>query len=73
MVDEEHLLLQHISLIEITKEFDKVALVNFTADNIKNFTCYRDYIIFNPCINKIYNQNIYVNKFIPKDNEQCVD
>ena len=55
VIDEAHLLLQHISLIEITKEFDKIALISATANDIKNFVCSRDYIIVNPCINDIYN------------------
>ncbi len=30
VIDEEHMLLQHIGLIEITKEFDRVALISAT-------------------------------------------
>lgn len=50
VVDEAHLLLQHISLIEITKEFDKVTLISATADNIKHLDYFRDYIIVNQFI-----------------------
>ncbi len=70
VIDEAHMLLQHIGLIEITKEFDKVALISATADDIKHFACFRDYIIVNPCIDKRYNRNIYVNKLIPDADEQ---
>ena len=57
-------------MIEITKEFDKVALISATAEDIKNFACFRDYIIVNPCIDEKYNRNIYVNKLIPDVDEQ---
>ena len=70
VIDEAHLLLQHISLIEITKEFDKVALISATAEDIKHFACFRDYLIVNPCIDEKYNRNIYVNKLIPDVDEQ---
>lgn len=50
IIDDVHLLLQHISLIEITKEFHRVALISVTVDDIKYFACFRDYIIVNPCI-----------------------
>ena len=64
VIDEAHMLLQHIGLIEITKEFDKVALISATANDIKHFACFRDYIIVNPHIDERYNRNIYVNKLI---------
>ena len=73
VIDEAHLLLQHISLIEITKEFDKVALISATADDIKHFVCFRDYIIVNPFINEKYNQNIYINKLISNVDEKRTD
>ena len=70
IIDEAHLLLNRISLIEITKEFDKVALISATADDIKYLACFKDYIIINPRIDDKY---IYVNKFIPDANEQCAE
>ena len=45
VIDEAHFLFKHISLIEITKEFDKVALISVTPDDIKHFACFIDYII----------------------------
>ena len=70
VIDEAHMLLHHIGLIEITKEFDKVALISATADDIKNFACFRDYIIVNPHIDERYKRNIYVNKLLPDADEQ---
>ena len=64
------MLLQHIGLIEITKEFDKVALISATADDIKHFACFKDYIIVNPYIKEKYNRNIYVNKLMTDADEQ---
>ena len=49
-IDEAHLLLNHISLIEITKEFDKGALIIATADVFNYFDSFKDYIIINPRI-----------------------
>lgn len=45
IIDEAYFLLNHIGLIEITKVFDKDALLSATADDINQFTCFRDYII----------------------------
>ena len=42
---EVHILLKHIGLTEIPKEFEKFALLKATADDIKHFACFRDYII----------------------------
>ena len=70
VIDEAHLLLQHIGLIEITKEFDKVALISATADDIKHFACFKDYIIVNPYIKEKYNRYIYVNKLMTDADEQ---
>ena len=56
--------------IEITTEFDIVTLISATADDIKTFACFRDYIIVNPCINERYNQNINIKKLIQDATEQ---
>ena len=45
IIHEAHMLLNHIGLIEITKEFDRVVLLSATADDNKHFACFRDYII----------------------------
>ena len=73
VIEEAHLLLQHISLNEITKEFDKVALISTTDDDIKYFACFRDYIIVNPCNNERYNRIIYVNKLISDTTVQLAE
>ena len=70
IIDETHMLLNHISLIEITREFDNVALLSATADDIKHFACYRDYVILNPPITEKYHSNIYVSKLLPDADEQ---
>ena len=60
VIDEACLLLQFINLIEITKEFDKVELISATADDIKHFPCFKDYIIVNSCINEKYRVSSYL-------------
>ena len=40
VIDEVHLLLQHIGVIEITKEFDRVALISASDDDIKQNACF---------------------------------
>ena len=57
-------------MIEITKEFERVALISATANDIKHFTFFKDYIIVNSHIDERYNRNIYVNKLIPDITEQ---
>ena len=60
-------------MIEITKEFDKGALIIATADVFNYFDSFKDYIIINPRIDDKYNRNIYVNNSIPDVNEQCAE
>ena len=36
---EAHIILTYIVLIEITKEFDKVALISAKADDFNNLDC----------------------------------
>ena len=60
VIDEAHMLLQHIGSFEITKEFDRVAITSATADDIKHFACF----------NERYNQNIVANKLISNVDEQ---
>lgn len=63
--DEAHLLLQQICLTEITKEFDKIALISGTADDTKLFACFKDCIIDNLYIIKEkHDRYIYVNKLM---------
>ena len=64
------MLLQHIGLIEISKEFYQVALISVSADDIQHFACFRDYLIVNPSIDERYNRNIYANKLIQKADDQ---
>ena len=64
VIDEAHLLIQHISLIRKIKDFDGVGLISSNADDIKHFACFRDYLIVNHCIYERYNWNVYVNKLI---------
>lgn len=55
------MLLQHISLIKITKEFDAVALICATTDDNKHFAC----------INGKYNQFIFANKLMTDADKLC--
>lgn len=70
IVDESNLLLQYISLIEITKEFDKVGLISATSEYISGIGCFKDYICINPYIDVGYKRNIYVRKLNNDVDEQ---
>lgn len=58
VIDEAHLLLQNISLIEITKDFDKIALKSVNANDIKHFAWFRINIIVDHHINEKSNRII---------------
>lgn len=59
------MLLQQICLTEITKEFDKIALISGTADDTKLFACFKDCIIVNLyTIKEKHDRYIYVNKLM---------
>lgn len=58
VIDEAHLLLQYISLIEITKEFDNVALITATPEDIINFACFDKYVLIKTENDVRYKRNI---------------
>lgn len=62
VIDKANMLLQLISLFEIIKEFDKVALLSATANDIKHFDYFRDPIIVNTCAIEKYNRNINITR-----------
>lgn len=64
VIDEANLLLNHTSLIEITKQFDKVALISVIADDIKYFAVFKGFIIINLHNDDKYIRNIYVNQLV---------
>lgn len=43
MIDEAYLLLQHISSIKITKEFDKIALISANVSDFRHTACFKEY------------------------------
>ena len=51
-------------LIEISEEYDKVALISATSNNVKHFMYFKENIISYSCKKERYNRNIYVNKLI---------
>ena len=70
LIDEAHLLLNYISLIELTKEFDKVGLISATAEDIKHFACFKDYMVISPEASIEYDRTIYIKKLMNDADEQ---
>ena len=47
LIDEAHLLLENIPLIEIAREFDKVGLITATSSDISCLSVFSDYVKIN--------------------------
>ena len=62
LIDEAHLLLENISLIEMCREFNKVGLISATIQDISNFSVFRDFTIIHPITSIKYDRNIHIHK-----------
>ena len=62
LIDEAHLLLENLSLIEMCREFDKVGLISATIQDISNFRVFRDFTITHPITSIRYDRNIHIHK-----------
>ena len=70
LIDEAHLLLEHISLIEICMEFDRVGLITATASDISCLSVFEDYVKLNPLSTIKFNRTIYLSRSKNKMEEQ---
>ncbi|KAK8842838.1 hypothetical protein M9Y10_025704, partial [Tritrichomonas musculus] len=70
LIDEAHLLLEHISLIEICREFDKVSLIISTASDISCLSVFEEYAKINPLADIKYHRTIYLYKLKNNMEEQ---
>lgn len=70
IIDEAHLLLENISLIETCREFDKVGLITATASDIICLSVFKDYIKINPQVEDKCNRTIYIHKLKNNMEEQ---
>lgn len=51
-------------LTEISEEYNKVALISATANDVKHFMYFKENIIFYSCKKERYNRNTYANNLI---------
>ena len=70
LIDEAHLLLENIPLIEIAREFDKVGLITATASDISSLSVFSDYVKINPIADITYSRTIYLHKLKNSMDEQ---
>ena len=70
LIDEAHLLLEHISLIEICREFNKVGLITATASDISCLSVFEEYEKINPLADIKYHRTIYLYKLRSNMQEQ---
>ncbi len=70
IIDEAHLLLEHISLIEICREFDKVGLITATSNDISSLSVFDEYDKINPLADIKYHRTIYLYKLKNQMEEQ---
>lgn len=70
LIDEAHLLLEHISLIEICREFDNVGLITATSTDISCLSVFSEYDKINPLAGIKYDRTIYLYKLKSNMEEQ---
>ena len=70
LIDEAHLLLEHISLIEICREFDRVGLITATASDISCLSVFEEYEKISPLADIKYHRTIYLYKLKNNMEEQ---
>lgn len=62
IIDEAHLLLNNIPLIEIIRDFNNVGLLSATIDDISGLSVFKDYRIIKPNVKTEYNRNIFIHQ-----------
>lgn len=70
LIDEAHLILEPISLIEICREFNKVGLITATASDISCLSVFEEYEKINSLADIKYHRTIYFYKLKSKMEEQ---
>lgn len=70
LIDEAHLLLEQISIIEICREFNRVGLITATASNFSSLSVFEDYEKKNPLNSIKYHRTIFLYKLKDKIEEQ---
>lgn len=70
VIDEAHLLLENISLIEICREFNNVALFSATVDDISCLSVFRTFTRINPETSMKHERKIYIHKLKETVEEQ---
>lgn len=66
LIDEAHLLLENISIIEMCREFDNVGLISATIQDISGFSVFRGYKVIRPKTAITYDRNIHIYKMDDK-------
>ena len=70
LIDEAHLLLEHISLIEICREFNRVGLNTATSSDISCLSVFEEYEEISPLADIKYHRTIYLYKLKSNMEEQ---
>ena len=69
IIDEAHLLLNNIPLIEIIRDFNNVGLLSATINDIAGLSVFKDYRIIKPDVKTQYNRNIFIHQLGNKQEE----
>ncbi|KAK8883037.1 hypothetical protein M9Y10_045685 [Tritrichomonas musculus] len=70
VIDETHFLLENISLIEICREFNNVALFSATVDDISCLSVFWTFTRINPETSLMHERRVYVHKLKETVEEQ---
>lgn len=69
IIDQAHLLLNNIPLIEIIRDFNNVGLLFATINDIAGLSVFKDYRIIKPDEKTQYNRNIFIHQLGNKQEE----
>ena len=69
IIDEAHMLLNNISLIEIIRDFVDVGLISATINDVSSLSIFKDFHIIKPNVSTQYKRNLFIHQ-LNKDDEK---
>ena len=69
IIDEAHMLLNNISLIEIIRNFVDVGLISATINDVSGLSIFMNFHIINPNVSIQYERNLFIHQ-LNKDDEK---
>ena len=73
IIDEAHMLLNNISLMEIIRDFVDVGLISATINDISSLSIFKDFHIIKPDVSTQYERDLFIHKLNQDDEKTRKD